>query len=137
MRIHSVDDVWEPKNAAVKQVVDHDPVNEVLFTLRGQHDFTYDDIPAISSRSGAEFSKEACAKKNGHKYYLRMNIRGEIYNPLDFSHTSNSSRVVDGLPFWKYIEVSYTDCFAHYAHFLKNRDIVFFNLARRGIGSSA
>ncbi len=131
MRVETVD-VWTPEPS--RDVKDRDPVGEIYFTLKGQHDYTYDDIPALQNVAGIEFSKEACAKKRGHRYYLKYSTRGELYDPINLEHTNSATRIIDGRPLWRYIEVGYT-CFAHYAHFLKNRNSTYYVFARRELGS--
>jgi len=130
--------VFTPKKEKeLEGVVDYKPVREVVFTIRGEHDYMHDDIPAIydSAKVKAESRKTACAKKVGHRYYLKINRNGELFNPIDTNHLSSSSRQENNLPVWKYTNVAYTT-FCHYAHFLKTRNQNFLIIARRDLGSA-
>jgi len=130
--------VYTPNQNKVEGVVDYKPTKEdVVFTIRGEHDYMYEDIPAISdsTRVKAEMRKTACAKKVGHRYYLKINSRGELFNPIDPAHLAQSDRKENGLPIWKYANVAYTT-FCHYSHFLKTRNQNFLILARRDMGST-
>ena len=81
-----------------------------------------------------ELSPEACARKVGGSYYLRMNRRGEIYNPLDSAHTSMSHKHSEGIPVWRYVNVSYA-AFKNYSMFLSTRNPIYLTWARRELGS--
>ena len=104
---------------------------DAIFTLRGNHDYMYDDIPATNRK---ENSGLACAKKEGGRFYVRINEHAAPPPPLDTTHVNTAGRIRNGLPTWKYLKVSYST-FAHYAHFLKTRNLAFLTLARRDIGS--
>lgn len=117
-------DVFRP--AKKEEPVDARP-GDAIFTLRGNHDYMYDDIPATNRK---ENSGLACAKKVKGNYYLRINGKGEIFNPLDDSHVNSAGRMQSNIPMWKYVRVSYV-AFAHYAHFLKTRNLAYLTLARR------
>lgn len=129
--------VFSPKSDQ-ETVKDYAPVGEVVFTVKGQHDYIYEDIPAIydQGKTKAENRKNACAKKVGHRYYFKMNGKGEIFNPIDNEHLRTSTRIENNLPVWKYVHVSYTT-FCHYIHFLKTRNQTFLTLARRDMGSTS
>jgi hypothetical protein len=126
------DDVFTIDKDNVK---DFDPVDEVVFCLRGLHDYMYQDIPCIKDlkKQKAVDRKEACAKKVKHWYFIKINSKGELYNPLDVSHERSYNRVQNGIPVWSFKKVPYST-FAHYAHFLQTRNLAFMNLARREIG---
>ena len=100
---------------------------DAIFTLRGNHDYMFDDIPATKRK---ETSGLACAKKEKSNYFIRINNKGEIFNPLEQNHVNSAGRMYGSLPVWRYIKVTYTT-FAHYAHFLKTRNIAFLTLCRR------
>ena len=123
------------KEKEAANVKDFDPVHEVVFTLRGQHDYTYQDIPAIRDKAKVKAidRPEACAKKVGHLHFIKVNNKGELYNPIEASHGRTSKKQQNGLPVWKYHKVPYST-FAHYAHFLQTRNVAFINLARRELG---
>lgn len=133
MKLNDVEDVFRPNN--VKERVE--PVDarkgNAIFTMRGNHDYMYDDIPATNRK---ESSGHACAKKEGNRYYIRMNGAGEIFNPLDIAHVNGAGRVKGDMPVWRYVKVTYTT-FANYAHFLKTRNIAFLTLTRRDMGSGS
>ncbi len=120
-----------------RDVVDHSPVSEVVFTVRGQHDYMYQDMPAIydQGKIKAENRKDACAKKVGHRYFIKVNNRGDIYNPIDSTHSETSNKKENDIPVWQYRSVAYTT-FCHYMHFLKTRNQNFLIYARRDLGST-
>lgn len=137
MRINTKDveaSVFSPEK---QESVDYKPVSEVVFTIRGEHDYTFEDIPALhdSAKTKAETRRVACAKKVGHRYFLKLNSRGELFNPIDPSHLDSSNHKSNGIPVWKYVNVAYTT-FCHYAHFLKTRNQSFLTHARRDLGST-
>jgi hypothetical protein len=119
-------------------VVDYSPVTEIVFTIRGSHDYMYQDLPAINDKekNKADGRKDACAKKVGHRYFIKINNRGDVFNPIDPEHLRSSNKTEYNLPIWKYTHVPYTT-FAHYAHFLKTRNQTFLTLARRDMGSTS
>lgn len=121
-----------------KEAVDYKPVQgEVVFTIRGEHDYMHEDLPALNDNKKvkAENRKMACAKKVGSRYYLKINGRGELFNPIDSNHTKTSDKLENNIPMWKYVNVAYTT-FAHYAHFLKTRNQNYLTFARRDLGST-
>jgi len=119
-----------------KDVVDYKPVSEVVFTVRGEHDYMFDDIPAMydKGKTKAENRSTACAKKVGHRHFIKINNRGDIFNPLDNTHLESSDRKENNIPVWKYVSVAYTT-FCHYIYFLKTRNQNFLTLAKRDLGS--
>lgn len=117
------EDVYNPNKPEPKDV----RTGDAVFTLRGSHDYMYDDIPATNRK---DTSGHACAKKTGSNYFIRMNNRGEIFNPLEQNHINTAGRMYNNLPVWRYVKVTYTT-FAHYAHFLKTRNLAFLTLTRR------
>ena len=132
MKMNDVD-VFRPNNTQKESEPADARKGDAIFTMRGNHDYMYDDIPATNRK---ESSGHACAKKEGSRYYIRMNTAGEIFNPLDISHVNGAGRTKGDMPVWRYIKVTYTT-FAHYAHFLKTRNIAFLTLTRRDMGSGS
>lgn len=121
------DDVYTPRPESPSDNTEDVRGGDAVFTLRGNHDYMWDGIPATNRK---DTSGLACAKKVKNHYYLKVNNKLEIFNPLDDTHVSTSSRVTGNLPIWRYIKVSYST-FAHYAHFLKTRNTTYLTLARR------
>lgn len=128
MRIENIDVFRENKELDSKAVDAR--VGDAVFTVRGSHDYMYDDIPATNKK---ENTGTACAKKNRGNFFIKMNNKGELYNPLDSTHLNTSGRMQNNLPVWRYVRVPYT-AFAHYAHFLKTRNSVFIVMAKRDMG---
>ncbi len=124
----------DPRVGDPREPQDMDPVKDLFFTLRGQHEFMYQDMPAIAPGKNVEFSKEACARKTGHRYYIRVNQRGELYNPLDSAHATHAGRFDNGLPVWRYLNVGYQS-FKSYVMFLQTRNTNHLNWARREMGN--
>lgn len=126
------EDLFVPDKDNVR---DFDPVTEKVFCMRGNHDYVYQGIPCVNNTKQelAANRKEACAKKVGHHHYIKMNNKGELYNPLESAHERSYKRVQNGIPVWNFKKVPYST-FAHYAHFLQTRNLSFLNLARREIG---
>lgn len=100
---------------------------DAIFTMRGNHDYMYDDIPATNRK---ENSGLACAKKVKGKFFIRINNRGEIFDPLEPNHVNSAGRSQNNIPIWKYRNVSYST-FAHYAHYLKTRNQAYLTMTRR------
>lgn len=111
-------------------IEDYKPVKDIFFTYRGQHDCVYDDMPALKPGKGVEFSQYACARKTGHKYFVRINSHAEIYNPFDQTHAATAEKVVNNIPQWKYTHVSYA-CFKNYILFLQTRNPLYLTWTRR------
>ena len=131
MRINKVD-VYRPGEKVEKIEGAADArEGDAIFTMRGNHDYMYDDIPATNRK---ENSGLACAKKVRGNFYIKMNDRQEIYDPLEESHVNTAGRVRGGLSTWRYVKVAYTT-FAHYAHYLKTRNSTYLTLTRRDLGS--
>ena len=108
---------------------------EVTFTVRGMHDFMWEGIPALLKKGNIdpENRKEACARRVGKNYYIKVNTFGDVFNPTDNTHLNSSRKKYNNMPVWRFVKVGYTP-FAHYVHFLKTRNTSYLSFTRRDFG---